>query len=124
MKNSKRTFPCCFSCCSKYIESGGGNAPRESPCLARGFAGLRLDMDFVGTRLCLQPLKTLPALNRSHSHPLPLCSSDLLPRGLDGIYATSPIETDCVALRSRPNARAIENIQMKPRYRVIGIKKF
>ena len=42
-------FPLQFSCCSKYIESGGGNAPRESPCLARGFAGLGLDRDFVLT---------------------------------------------------------------------------
>jgi hypothetical protein len=38
--------PCSFSCSFKYIGSGGRNAPRESPCLARGFDGLGLDRDF------------------------------------------------------------------------------
>jgi hypothetical protein len=32
-----------FSCCSKYIELGRGDAPRESPCLTRGLDGLGLD---------------------------------------------------------------------------------
>ncbi len=47
MKNCKETFPLQFSCCSKYIGSGGGSTPCESPCLARGFIEVGLDRDFI-----------------------------------------------------------------------------
>jgi hypothetical protein len=36
----------------KYSELGGYDAPRESPCLAQGFAGLGLDSYFCPQSIC------------------------------------------------------------------------
>jgi hypothetical protein len=36
----------------KYSELGGCDAPRESPCQARGFAGLELDSYFCPQWIC------------------------------------------------------------------------
>ena len=47
-----------------------------------------------------------------------------LPDPLNLAYATSLIGAACCPLRFLVTATATENIQMKPRYLVMGIKKF
>lgn len=42
----------------------------------------------------------------------------------DMIYTASRIEAGCAPLRSLVRAMATENIQIMPKYLVIGIKKF
>jgi hypothetical protein len=41
-----------FFFCFKYSELGGCHVPRETPCLARGFAGFGLDSDFCPESFC------------------------------------------------------------------------